>query len=104
MKCIVLCLSTLLAIGLALPAPQWPQAFGGGAFDVFQNGLSSGFNFSGAGNGTGPSLPDFSRFLPTNLTFPSLGIPTLANFSNFSVPSFFPAAGNPLGGGIPFFG
>ncbi|KFB45828.1 AGAP006506-PA-like protein [Anopheles sinensis] len=104
MKCIVLCLSTLIAIVLALPAPQWPLGFGGGAFGVFQNGSSSGFNLSGAGNGTGPSLPDFGRFLPANLTFPPLGVPSLANFSGGSVPSFFPATGNPLGGGFPFFG
>uniref|UniRef100_A0A182J866 Uncharacterized protein n=1 Tax=Anopheles atroparvus TaxID=41427 RepID=A0A182J866_ANOAO len=88
MKCVVLCLSALLAIVLALPAPQWPQGSGGGGggFAVFQNGTSRGFNFSGYGNGSGGGLPDFSRFLPSNLTFPSVGIPSLTNFSGGGIP------------------
>uniref|UniRef100_A0AAG5D6Q9 Secreted protein n=1 Tax=Anopheles atroparvus TaxID=41427 RepID=A0AAG5D6Q9_ANOAO len=106
MKCVVLCLSGLLAIVLALPAPQWPQGSGdgGGGFAVFQNGPSRGFNFSGYGNGSGGGLPDFSRFLPSNLTFPSVGIPSLTNFSGGGIPSFFPLPENSQGGGFPFFG
>uniref|UniRef100_A0A2M4DKR3 Putative secreted protein n=1 Tax=Anopheles darlingi TaxID=43151 RepID=A0A2M4DKR3_ANODA len=107
MNRVVLCLSALLAIVVAFPAPQWSQGFGGGLFSSVQNGTGSGgFNFSGSSNGTGGSLPDFGSFFPPNLTFPGAGsIPSWANFTG-GLPSFFPSSppGSPLGGGIPFFG